>query len=68
MISEPSTSGGKQQEATAIHPGYAHAGQYQTMPCFTPSLRKDGLKHNILVLLNIFRIGLLNPQGLADGL
>lgn len=40
-------------------PGYAHAGQYQSMLSFTPSLRKDGLNHNILVLLNYFRIVLL---------
>jgi len=38
--------------------GYAHAGQYQSMPLLTPSLRKDGLNHNMLVLLNYFRIGL----------
>jgi hypothetical protein len=40
-------------------PGFARAGQYQSMPSFTPSLRKDGLNHNMLVLLNNFRIGLL---------
>jgi hypothetical protein len=39
-------------------PGYAHAGQYQSMSSFTPSLRKDGLNHNMLVLLNKFQIGL----------
>lgn len=44
---------------TATLPGYARAGQYQSMPSFTPSLRKDGLNHNVLVLLNNFRIGLL---------
>jgi len=38
--------------------GYAHAGQYQSMPSFSPSLRKDGLNHKWLVLLNYFRIGL----------
>ena len=37
---------------------FAHAGQYQSMPSFTPSLRKDGLNHNRLVLLNNFRIRL----------
>ena len=30
-----------------------------SLPWFTPSLRKDGLNHNIMVLLNNFRIGLL---------
>ena len=43
----------------AIPPGYAPAGQYQSMPPLTPSLRKDGVNHNMLVLLNNFRIGLL---------
>jgi hypothetical protein len=42
----------------ATLPGYAHAGQYQSMPCFNPTLRKAGLNHNMLVLLNNFRIGL----------
>ena len=39
-------------------PGYAPVGRYQSMPWSTPSLRKDGLNHNILVSLNNFRIGL----------
>jgi len=39
-------------------PDYAPAGQYQSMPPSTPSCRKDGVNHNILVLLNNFRIGL----------
>lgn len=41
-------------------PDYAPAGQYQSMPPSTPSCRKDGVNHNILVLLNNFRIGLSN--------
>ncbi|WP_208110664.1 MULTISPECIES: hypothetical protein, partial [unclassified Novosphingobium] len=31
---------------------------YQSMPLVTPSSRKDGVNHNILVSLNNFRIGL----------
>jgi hypothetical protein len=44
----------------AILPGYAPAERYQSMPLFTPSCRKDGVNHNILVSLNNFQIGLLN--------
>lgn len=40
-------------------PDYAPAGQYQSMSPSTPSCRKDGVNHNILVLLNNFRIGFL---------
>lgn len=48
----------------AIPPGYVPAGQYQSMPQLTPSLRKDGVNHNMLVLLNNFRIGLLRTSEL----
>lgn len=57
-------------------PGYARAERYQSMPLVTPSCRKDGVNHNILVSLNNFRIGLsgsrasgapARPEAIAPG-
>ena len=44
----------------ANFPGYVRPEQYQSIPLLPPSSRQRRLNHKILVLLNNFRIGLLD--------